>query len=463
MAANTTPKSAYAVLGLHKGATADEIKKQYVELVKKYDPEKHTDRFMIIQKAFDRLRNATLRAKEDVESFNFVRGEFAFNPEERVEIPEEQINQGIDLLDRKITAGEVPAEQGNPKLIQGLMMRSYRRVQKKLWAEAIADWLRVLKVDPTHQRAKGNLLHSYQTLGYSYASHELFEEAVDVWTKAAQMNPDDLNTIHNLALAHERAGTADEAARYWSEVVKRWRLQLDREPDNEFIKNCIIEALREHGDRNNTGPNGESAPAAQQAPRAPGQPAPARPGGGTGQGSNARAGGSIEDYREILRLNPNDFEAQFKIANMLMHEQKWDEAVEELKKAARSHPRNIEVLDMLGGALLQSGKVDEAFMVWKRALSIDPKNFQVTESLIRAHMNMGRMLRNKGLYTPSLVQFKALTKYLPESDEVHYEIAKTYQLKGDERSAYQEFNRVLQLNPKHKEARNGLSSLKLRR
>ena len=73
------------------------------------------------------------------------------------------------------------------------------------------------------------------------------------------------------------------------------------------------------------------------------------------------------------------------------------------------------------------------------------------------------MLRDKGLFTPCLVHFKALMRYMPDSDEVHYEIAKTYQLKGDERSAYQEYNHVLKLNPKHKLARNGLSTLKLRR
>jgi tetratricopeptide (TPR) repeat protein len=94
---------------------------------------------------------------------------------------------------------------------------------------------------------------------------------------------------------------------------------------------------------------------------------------------------------------------------------------------------------------------------------IDPKNHQITESLIKAHMTMGRTLRDKKLYTQCLVHFKALMNYLPENDEVHFEIGRTYQLKGDERAAYQEFQKTLQLNPKHKNARNAISTLKLRR
>jgi tetratricopeptide (TPR) repeat protein len=272
---------------------------------------------------------------------------------------------------------------------------------------------------------------------------------MDVWAQAAQMNPDATEIIHNMALACEYAGRVDEAARYWQETVKRWKKTLELEPDNEYLKGCIIEVLREHGDH---GP-AEDGPARADEPHGAGEP----------HAAHRRGGSSIADYREILKLNPNDFEAQFKIANALMKEQKWDEASHELNDLRKKFPRNVEVLNLMGGALLNSGKVDEAFMVWKKALAIEPKNMQVTESLIKAHMTMGRMLREKGLYTPCLVHFKALTRYLPDSDEVHFEIGRTYQLKGDERSAYQEFQTVLKLNPKHKPARNALSSLKLRR
>lgn len=446
--AENNHKSAYAILGLQKGASLEEIKQAYFTLVKKYDPETHTDRFMVIDKAFKRLNNAATRAQEDVYSFNFIKGEFSFSPEEQTAATDEQIEQVFRTIEAKRASGEIKPQEADAKMVQCLMIRSYKKVQKKLWAEAIQDWQRVLKTDPTHRRAKNNLFYSFITLGYSYANHGLFDEAMEVWTQAAQMNPDSHLIIHNMALACELSGRMEEATRYWQETVKRWRAQLDREPDNEFLKSQMIEVLRKHGENISNDKPGSSAPATA---------------GGAPVAASARPAKGIEEYREILKLNPNDFEAQFKIAGLLMQEHQWEGAIKELEDLRRKFPRNIEVMNLLGWALLNNGKVDDAFMAWRKARVIDPKNYQITESLIKAHMTMGRTLREKGLYTPCLVHFKALMRYLPDNDQVHYEIGKTYQMKGDERSAFQEFNKVLQLNPKHKEARNGLSSLKLRR
>lgn len=455
-----TEKSAYEILGLPKSATFEEVKAAYFTLVKKYDPEKHTERFMEIDKAFQRLKDPVKRAKEDVTTFNSVKGEFFFNKEEMSNAPDVQIEQAIQLLERKKAAGEIQPADADPKLVQGFMIRSFKKVQKKLWAEAIQDWQRVLKLDPANRRAKANLLYSYQTLGYSYAIHGLNDEAVEVWTQAAQMNPDDVNILHNLALASERAGMMSDAGRYWAEVQKRWKTQLDQEPDNDYLKNLMIELLREHSSHmpGNEGAAGSAPAAPHAAPGAPGgHAAPAH------QPPPPPQARGINEYREILKLNPNDFEARFKVANQLMAEHKWDEAYKELEELRGKFPRNIEVLNLLGWALLNSGRIDDSFMMWQKARVLDPKNAEVTQSIIKARMSLGRQYRDKGLYTPSLVQFKALSALLPNNDEVTYEIAKTFHLKGDERAAFQEYNKVLKLNPKHKEARHGLSTLKMRR
>jgi tetratricopeptide (TPR) repeat protein len=341
------------------------------------------------------------------------------------------------------------------------MIRSWKKVQKKLWAEAIQDWQRVLNVDPTHSRAKNNLLYSQITLGYSYATHELFDEAVEVWSQAVQMNPDNVALLHNMALANEFANHREEASRYWQETIKRWQLRLKREPDNDYLKNCIVEALRSHGDAAAGQPAGAGAAAGQTGGGNALQPAAG--GSGSTPAQPARGSRSIGDYREIVKLKPDDFEAHYRIAGMLIQDQKWDDAIEQLNEMRQKWPRNVEVLNTLGWAMLHGGKVDNAFMMWRKARAIEPKNYQITESLIKAHMMMGRTMRDSGLYTPCLVHFKALMSYLPESDEVHFEIAETYRKKGDERSAFQEYQKALKLNPKHKGARNGLATLKLRR
>lgn len=445
-------KNAYTVLGLHKGSSADEIKQAYVQLVKKYDPERHTERFMTIQHAFDRLKEPALRAREDVRTFNYIRGEFFFGPSEKTETADEQIEQGLAALEQKKAAGEIPADQADPKLVAGYMMRSWKKVQKRLWADANEDWERVLKLDPTHRRAKNNLLFSLIQLGYSYANHELYDEAIEVWTQAAQMNPDSDEIVHNLALACELSGRHGEAGRYWDELLNRWRARLEREPENEYLKGLVIELLREHGERPVEEQEEETAEAESTGG---GQAAPSQP--------RTRAARGVNELKEILKLNPEDFEARYRLAGIHMQEHSWVPAIEELTTLRKKFPRNIEVMNLLGWALLNNGKVDDSFMVWRKAKMIDPKNHTITESLIKAHMTMGRTLRERGLFTACLVHFKALMKYLPNSDEVHYEIGRTFALKGDEANAFQEYQTALKMNPKNRDARHAISALKLRR
>jgi len=171
----------------------------------------------------------------------------------------------------------------------------------------------------------------------------------------------------------------------------------------------------------------------------------------------------LDEYREILKINPNDFDAQYQISTTLMEEQKWEEAVQELRKLTQSHPKNVEILNLLGWALLNSGQVDNAFTIWKRSLSYDPSNSSTKDNLVRAHLSLGKKLRENGLYTPALVHFKALLKYLPKSPEVHFEIGSTYSMKGDIHSAMKEFNTTLTIDPRNKLAKKAISALKLRR
>lgn len=458
MAGSNQKRNAYSVLGLHKGVSDEEIKQAYVALVKKYDPELHTDRFMVVQKAFDSLRDPLRRAREDILTFNFIRGEYMFSKEERVDVPDAKLSQAIQMLEQKQET-EPDNAANAPKLIQGYLIRSCKNVQKKLLKEAIDDWVRVLQIDPTNQRAKNNMLVAFIRLGYSYANHALYDESIEVWEKAAQMDPDNHLIIHNLALACEFSGRMDKARKYWDETVRRWKVMIDQNPDDEYMKNCVIEAIKHQNEWSDAGnapaTNGGTAHAKADAPAAsPGTaPAPTRP----------RGGDELEQCREIIKLRPDDFDANLRLGQLLCEQKRWTEAVPHLSELHRKFPRNTEVINLLGWSQLNNQETDMAISTWERGLKLDPKNHTIRESIVKARMLMGRALRDKGLFINSLVQFKALMRYLPESDEVHYELGQTYQKKGDFRSAYLEYQNVLKINPKHKLARSALSELKMRR
>lgn len=488
MAEQPQKRNAYSVLGLHKGATDEEIKQAYVALVKKYDPEVHTDRFMIIQGAFEKLKDAELRAREDILTFNFIRGGYQFSKEESVEVPDAKLAQAIESLEsRKQEDGTYPPD-ALPKLLIAYQIRAKKNVERKLLKEAMDDWMLIRQLDPSHQRAKNNLLMSYIKLGYSYANHQLYDEARDMWERAAKTDPDNSELIHNLAICCDLSGKTEDCKRYWDETLKRWNAMLERSPEDEYLKNLIVEAHRHLSEVNErrppappqapvaqrpTAPPPRPAaepprPAAANPPSSPSipRPAPAPPAATAPSSPPPSASSSpddVERYQAILRLRPDDFDAAMRLGHLLMERKDWARGVEHFREMRAKFPKNVDVINSLGWAQLNSQDVDQAFRTWREGLRIDPKNHSLREALTKAHMMMGRGLRDKNLFINSLVHFKALAQLLPNNDEVHFELARTYQMQGDVRSAYGEFQKVIKLNPKHKEARKGISELKMSR
>lgn len=426
-----TERSAYAVLGLQKGATDQEIKLAFVEMVKKYDPEVHTDRYLVIQSAYNKLKDPKKRAKEDIHTYNVGKGEFLFASDERADettVPSEhEIERGRAAWTS--SAGD-PGTRAT--YIRMLMRRSCGAVKRRMWSDAIRDWKEVRKVDPSHVRSRNNLIVASQQLGLSYALHSLHEEAIELWEEALELNPDSADLVHNLALACEKAGEGTKAARYWAEAVDRWKKLLKNDQENEYLRECIVEAHRYHGGQFNTSSTPEEKSQA------------------------------INRFREVLELKPNDFDAQFHIATSLMEEKKYPEAIRELEDLHKKHPRNVEVLNLLGWAYINTGRVDEGFNTWNKSMTIDAKNPATKENIVRAHLTLGKQFREKGMFTPAIVHLKKLLRYV-QSAEVYMEIGATYDMKGDTRSAMQAYEQVLAIDPKHKAAKKAHNDLKMKR
>lgn len=512
--------SAYTILGVHKGISDKDLKIAYVNLVRKYDPEKHTERFMVIQNAYDRLRNVKTRVKEDVFTLNAIRGDYLLQKDEQWEEGEEEPDETVISQVRSAhheAPGDVETRDGLRRL---LFKRAHYHIIRKQYNEAIRDWKEVLQIDPTNVRARHNLELASAMLGASYALHGLNEEAIEVWEEALELNPDNLDLIHNIALTAEEARYPIKADRYWTEVVNRWKKQLDTAREDDYLRLIIVEALNhqaeyqedhpeilEEGGGDDTPPQrredrqitSDGTPTPRPTPsradvptgavnRTPSPGATAAPPAAAAQGtassrsrdviSKFRSGGDkarvetgpsagalsgIERYRDIVRLKPDDFESHFQLCNKLMEHKMWDEALEELTALAKKHNSNTEVLNLMGWALLNTRQKDKAFACWKRSLSIDPKNSATRDTLVRANLTLGKSYREKGLFTPAMVHFKQLLSLMPRSPEVHLEIAATYDMKGDVRSAISSYNQVLALDPKNKVARKAINDLRLKR
>ncbi|MDX2176698.1 MAG: tetratricopeptide repeat protein [Candidatus Sumerlaeia bacterium] len=480
--------NSYAVLGLQKGAAEDEIKRAYIELVKKYDPERHTERFMVIQAAYNRLRDVEARAREDVATLNVVRADFMFSADEDKWNGEPPSEEETDALRHPYQ--ENPSDAAAKEaLAKHLLLAGRSHMLRKQWPEAIKYWKEVVEIDPTHIRARHNLCNGYISLGTSYALHMLDEEAIELWEEAVKLNPDQVAILHNLAIVYGRLGNSPKSGFYWAETVKRWTRKMNSGgTDSDYFRHCIIEVHRMHGEKMDSAPQAAStrspspatssstsrvdvprqvstvpAPSSTAVPR---QRVPA-PSGASASPVEPTAGETrqltINRLRKILELNSKDADAHFQLVHVLMEEGQWNDAVRELDALAREHPKNTEVLNLRGWCLLNSGQVDPAFSTWQRAMLLDPKDSKVRESMVRARLMVGKQLRDKGLFTHALVHFKSLLRLLPQSAEVHLEIAATYDMKGDVRSATNEYQQVMALDPKNAIAKKALVDLKMKR
>jgi len=88
----------YKVLGIDRRASAVEVKKAYFNLVKRYSPETHAERFKEIRSAYDRLKSKERRQEADVFIYNDPYGDFRTTAEQYSFKPRVNIGKAIDAI-----------------------------------------------------------------------------------------------------------------------------------------------------------------------------------------------------------------------------------------------------------------------------------------------------------------------------------------------------------------------------
>jgi tetratricopeptide (TPR) repeat protein/mono/diheme cytochrome c family protein len=156
--------------------------------------------------------------------------------------------------------------------------------------------------------------------------------------------------------------------------------------------------------------------------------------------------------RHNLQKNPEDFEAHYNLAALLMRRGQLDEAILHFTEANRIRPNEATVNNAFGAALLAAGRTEESIPHLTAALNTRPDYFD-------ARYNLGNALASLGDFRGALAQFQAAVRINPEDANAEANLGSAFAEIGDTKQARVHYERALRLNPNHELAKENLQQL----
>ncbi|MBL8180872.1 MAG: protein kinase [Blastocatellia bacterium] len=110
------------------------------------------------------------------------------------------------------------------------------------------------------------------------------------------------------------------------------------------------------------------------------------------------AGAEVQ-YKEAIRLAPNNSEAHSSYGNALLALGRFEEALNELRIAQQLDPPSLTIASNIGWALYISGRLDEAETQTRQVLERDP-NFA------RAYLSLGEIYVERGRFDDAIIAYQ---------------------------------------------------------
>lgn len=153
-----------------------------------------------------------------------------------------------------------------------------------------------------------------------------------------------------------------------------------------------------------------------------------------------------------LQKNPEDFEAHYNLAALLMGRGEVPQAITHFAQANRIRPNEPTVNNAFGAALLAAGRTEKSVPHLTAALNARPDYFD-------ARYNLGNALASLGDFRGALAQFQAAVHINPDDANAEANLGSAFAETGDLKQAKLHYERALRLNPNHELARENLQQL----
>jgi Flp pilus assembly protein TadD len=161
---------------------------------------------------------------------------------------------------------------------------------------------------------------------------------------------------------------------------------------------------------------------------------------------------AVAAYREVIRLRPDYAEAHSNLGVALRHQGKLDEAITAFREAIRLNPDHAAAHTNLGHALLGQGKVAEAIAAYREAIRLNPDDGT-------AHYNLGLALFRQGKAAEAIAAYRDAIRLKPDFAITHYQLGLALSGKGTTSEAIAAYREAIRLRPDFAEAHCNLAHM----
>jgi tetratricopeptide (TPR) repeat protein len=157
---------------------------------------------------------------------------------------------------------------------------------------------------------------------------------------------------------------------------------------------------------------------------------------------------AIAEYREALKINPNNVQAHLKMGFLFYNVKgKVKEGMSHLEKAIKLQPDNALAHHDLGMAMLHQKKFDQAVTHLSEALRRMPQGLDKQYNAVNMHHNLGMALFYTGKFQESAAHLDQAVRLDPDNGTFHYDLAAALAAEGKSDNALSHYAKAVSLKP----------------
>jgi len=284
-----------------------------------------------------------------------------------------------DLANAHYNLGFAYREEGNDELAN----REFALYDKLLKQEG--EYVEIPE-EPTSKD-----IEKYITLGDNYFKEGKFDEAIAEYKKAMNIKPRD-DILNKLGQVHQQKRLAGKAEGQTAEIdtftseEKTLDTMTGTTESDEIDQESSIDELYDRG---------------------------------ISYYDKGMIDKAIEEFKEVLELDPDDVETHYHLGNAYADKGMPDEAILIYKKVIEINPEFIDAYLSLGTLYLDMDLVDEAISQCKQAISANPD-----DSFLCFHLGEA-YIRNEQ-YEEAITAFNNAISINPMDPETQYRLAESY-------------------------------------